>query len=467
MNESNHVELWNRCLDFIKDNVSESAYKTWFIPIVPLKYENKALTIQVPSQFFYEILEEKYVELLRSALYKEIGKGTQLMYRVSIDKTNNISIDQEPSHRTILPNRNDRTTDMRETPSVLQAPAPQDLDPHLNLNYNFDNFIEGESNKLSRTAGETVAMNPAKTTFNPLFIYGPSGVGKTHLVNAIGAKIKELYPEMKVLYISAHLFQVQYTNSVRNNKVNDFIRFYQAIDVLILDDIQEFASLTKTQNTFFHIFNHLHLNGKQLIMTSDRPPVLLQGMEERLLTRFKWGLVAELEKPNLELRKDILREKIHRDGLVFPEEVINYIAENVGDSVRDLEGVVVSIMARSVILNKEIDLDLARYIVQKAVRHEAVPLTVENILEKVCKHFDVEPASIQTKSRKREVVQVRQIAMYLSKKYTDSSTSKIGMVVGKKDPATVLHACKMVKNLLEVDKGFRTELEEIESLLKN
>lgn len=467
MNESNHVELWNRCLDFIKDNVSESAYKTWFIPIVPLKYENKALTIQVPSQFFYEILEEKYVELLRSALYKEIGKGTQLMYRVSIDKTNNISIDQEPSHRTILPNRNDRTTDMRETPSVLQAPAPQDLDPHLNLNYNFDNFIEGESNKLSRTAGETVAMNPAKTTFNPLFIYGPSGVGKTHLVNAIGAKIKELYPEMKVLYISAHLFQVQYTNSVRNNKVNDFIRFYQAIDVLILDDIQEFASLTKTQNTFFHIFNHLHLNGKQLIMTSDRPPVLLQGMEERLLTRFKWGLVAELEKPNLELRKDILREKIHRDGLVFPEEVINYIAENVGDSVRDLEGVVVSIMARSVILNKEIDLDLARYIVQKAVRHEAVPLTVENILEKVCKHFDVEPASIQTKSRKREVVQVRQIAMYLSKKYTDSSTSKIGMVVGKKDHATVLHACKMVKNLLEVDKGFRTELEEIESLLKN
>ena len=467
MNEFNHVELWNRCLDFIKDNVSESAYKTWFIPIVPLKYENKALTIQVPSQFFYEILEEKYVELLRSALYKEIGKGTQLMYRVSIDKTNNISIDQEPSHRTILPNRNDRTTDMRETPSVLQAPAPQDLDPHLNLNYNFDNFIEGESNKLSRTAGETVAMNPAKTTFNPLFIYGPSGVGKTHLVNAIGAKIKELYPEMKVLYISAHLFQVQYTNSVRNNKVNDFIRFYQAIDVLILDDIQEFASLTKTQNTFFHIFNHLHLNGKQLIMTSDRPPVLLQGMEERLLTRFKWGLVAELEKPNLELRKDILREKIHRDGLVFPEEVINYIAENVGDSVRDLEGVVVSIMARSVILNKEIDLDLARYIVQKAVRHEAVPLTVENILEKVCKHFDVEPASIQTKSRKREVVQVRQIAMYLSKKYTDSSTSKIGMVVGKKDHATVLHACKMVKNLLEVDKGFRTELEEIESLLKN
>ena len=467
MNESNHVELWNRCLHFIKDNVSESAYKTWFLPVVPLKYENNALTIQVPSQFFYEILEEKYVELLRSALYKEIGKGTQLMYRVSIDKSNQMSVDQESSHRTILQTRNDKATDARNTPSVIQAPAAQDLDPHLNLNYNFDNFIEGESNKLSRTAGETVAMNPAKTTFNPLFIYGPSGVGKTHLVNAIGAKVKELYPGMKVLYISAHLFQVQYTNSVRNNKVNDFIRFYQAIDVLILDDIQEFASLTKTQNTFFHIFNHLHLNGKQLIMTSDRPPVLLQGMEERLLTRFKWGLVAELEKPNLELRKEILREKIHRDGLVFPEEVITYIAENVDDSVRDLEGVVVSIMARSVILNKDIDLDLARYAVHNAVRHEAVPLTVENILEKVCKHFEVEPASIQTKSRKREVVQVRQIAMYLSKKYTDASTSKIGMVVGKKDHATVLHACKMVKNLLEVDKGFRTELEEIESSLKN
>ena len=269
-----------------------------------------------------------------------------------------------------------------------------------------------------------------------------------------------------MLYVSAHLFQVQYTDSVRNNTINDFINFYQTIDVLIIDDIQEFASLTKTQNTFFHIFNHLHQNGKQLIMTSDRSPIMLQGMEDRLLTRFKWGLVAELERPNVELRKNILRNKIHRDGLKFPEEVIDYIAENVNESVRDLEGIVISIMARSTILNKEIDIDLAQHIVHKAVRCETKAITIEDIIEKVCKHFEIEPIAIHTKSRKREVVQVRQIAMYLSKKHTDSSSSKIGQLIGNKDHATVLHACKIVKDQVEVDKAFRAELEEIEATLR-
>lgn len=467
MNECDHAGLWNRCLRVIRDNVPETTYNTWFVPIIPLKYENKALTVQVPSQFFYEFLEEKYVELLRATLYKEIGEGTKLMYRVLTDKTNNITVDLEQTPRsTILPKPTNTRIDDRKAPNVLQAPAPQDLDPHLNPNYNFENFIEGYSNKLSRTAGEAVALNPAKTTFNPLFIYGASGVGKTHLANAIGTKIKELYPGKRVLYVSAHLFQVQYTDSVRNNTVNDFINFYQTIDVLIIDDIQEFASLTKTQNTFFHIFNHLHQNGKQLIMTSDRPPIMLQGMEDRLLTRFKWGLVAELERPNVELRKCILRNKIHRDGLKFPEEVIDYIAENVDESVRDLEGIVVSIMARSTILNKEIDIDLAQLIVHKAVRNETKPITVEDILDKVCKHFEIEPSAIHTKSRKREVVQVRQIAMYLAKKHTDSSSSKIGALIGKKDHATVLHACKIVKDQFEVDKAFRAELEEIESSLR-
>ena len=271
MSECDHVGLWNRCLKVIRDNVPETTYNTWFVPIIPLKYENKALTVQVPSQFFYEFLEEKFVELLRATLYKEIGEGTKLMYRVLTDKTNNITVDLEASNRSAaVPQRPTTRIDMRKTPNPLQSPAPQDLDPRLNPNYNFENFIEGYSNKLSRTAGEAVALNPAKTTFNPLFIYGPSGVGKTHLANAIGTKIKELHPNKRVLYVSAHLFQVQYTDSVRNNTINDFINFYQTIDVLIIDDIQEFASLTKTQNTFFHIFNHLHQNGKQLIMTSDR-----------------------------------------------------------------------------------------------------------------------------------------------------------------------------------------------------
>ncbi len=467
MSECDHVGLWNRCLKVIKDNVPETTYNTWFVPIIPLKYENKALTVQVPSQFFYEFLEEKFVELLRATLYKEIGEGTKLMYRVLTDKTNNITVDLEASNRSAaVPQRPTTRIDMRKAPNPLQAPAPQDLDPRLNPNYNFENFIEGYSNKLSRTAGEAVALNPAKTTFNPLFIYGSSGVGKTHLANAIGTKIKELYPGKRVLYVSAHLFQVQYTDSVRNNTINDFINFYQTIDVLIIDDIQEFASLTKTQNTFFHIFNHLHQNGKQLIMTSDRPPIMLQGMEDRLLTRFKWGLVAELEKPNVELRKNILKNKIHRDGLKFPEEVIDYIAENVNESVRDLEGIVISIMARSTIMNKEIDIELAQHIVQKAVRCETKAITIEDIIEKVCKHFEIEPTTIHTKSRKREVVQVRQIAMYLSKKHTDSSSSKIGQLIGNKDHATVLHACKIVKDQIEVDKTFRADMEEIEASLR-
>ena len=326
-------------------------------------------------------------------------------------------------------------------------------------------IIKGNSNEFSRTVGETVAKNPART-FNPLFLYGPSGVGKTHLINAIGTRIKELYPEKRVLYVSAHLFQVQYTDSVRTNHFNDFISFYQTIDVLIIDDIQEFAGVTKTQNTFFHIFNHLHQNGKQLILTSDRAPVMLQGMEERLLTRFKWGLVAELEKPDVELRKNILRNKIRRDGLNIPESVINYIAENVNESVRELEGIINSLLAQSIIFKRDVDIDLAERIVRKAVRCESKPITIEDIIAKVCSHYEIEESAIHTKTRKREVVQVRQVAMFLAKKHTDASSSKIGQLIGNKDHATVLHACKIVKDQVEVDKSFKADIEEIEALLR-
>ena len=292
-------------------------------------------------------------------------------------------------------------------------------------------------------------------------------MGKTPLVNAIGTRIKELYPEKRVLYVSAHLFQVQYTNSVRENTVNDFINFYQSIDVLIIDDIQEFAALTKTQNTFFHIFNHLHQTGKQLILTSDRSPVMLQGMEDRLLTRFKWGLIAEMERPNVELRKSILRDKVQRDGLKFPEKVIDYIAENVDESVRDLEGIVISLMAHSTVYNRNVDIEMAERVVRKAVRMvENKPLDVTDVLEKVCEHYGVDTAIVYSKARKREVVQVRQIAMYLAKKHTEASSAKIGKLIGKRDHATVLHACKIVTAQLEVDKVFKSEVEELEASLR-
>lgn len=463
MSETNHIGLWNRCLEIIRDNVPEQTYKTWFCPIVPLKYEDKTLVVQVPSQFFYEFLEEKFLDLLRQTIHKVFGEEAKLMYSVMVVKNPPTTVPLPPHAG---PTGASLTTRQTITKNIPQIPQVADLDPHLNKEYNFETFIEGESNKLSRSVAEAVALNPAKTIFNPLFFYGASGVGKTHLANAIGTRIKELYPEKRVLYVSAHLFQVQYTDSVRNNTTNDFINFYQSIDVLIIDDIQEFAGLTKTQNNFFHIFNHLHQNGKQLILTSDRSPALLQGMEDRLITRFKWGMVAELEKPTIELRRNILRNKIRRDGLQFPPEVIDYIAQNVSDSVRDLEGVVISIMAHATIYNREVDLDLAQRIVKKISRNESKPITIDTIIDTVCSHFGLEPSAIHTKSRKRDVVQARQIAMYLAKNNTDYSASKIGTLIGGKDHATVLHACKTIRELREVDKTFRAEVDEIQATLK-
>ena len=457
--------LWNKCLCFIRDNVNATAFQTWFEPIRPISYDGNALTIGVPSPFFYEYLEEKYVGLLRAAIYKVIGEGTELMYSILTDKTNQISVEIEGTRRSDAVSQKNVSA-VNKTPEPCQAiAAPQDLDPHLNPNYIFENFVKGASNEFSRAVAEAVAKNPART-FNPFFLYGPSGVGKTHLVNAVGTRIKELYPQKRVLYVSAHLFQVQYTDSVRTNHFNDFISFYQTIDVLIIDDVQELAGLTKTQNTFFHIFNHLHQSGKQLIMTSDRAPSMLQGMEDRLLTRFKWGLVAELERPDAELRKNILRSKIRRDGLSIPESVIAYIADNVNENVRELEGIVNSLLAQSILFKREIDMDMARRIVGKATRQtEQKTITINQIIDKVCDHYGMQTSLLFSKTRKREIVQARQLAMYLAKEHTDNSLSKIGKMIGNKDHATVLHACRTVKGQIEIDKNFRAEVEEILSTL--
>jgi len=451
-----YIGQWKNCLEMIRDNVSKEAYNTWFAPIVPLSYVDGELTIQVPSRFHVEFLEDQYLDLIKKTLYKVFGEGTGLIYNTQLADTQ-ISEPATPGN----PHK-ERTTEVKDIPS---APVTE-LDSHLNPSYIFETFIEGESNKLSRSVGEAVAQNPGKTIFNPLFIFGASGVGKTHLANAIGCRIKELYPEKRVLYVSAHLFQVQYTDSVRNNTTNDFVNFYQTIDTLIIDDIQEFAGQTKTQNTFFHIFNQLHLNGKQLIMTSDRSPILLQGMEERLITRFKWGMVAELEKPSLELRKDILRYKTKRDGIKFPPEVIDYIAENVTENVRDLEGIVASILAQSTVFNREIDLTLTEQTVRKFIKFSAKVITVDDIINTVCKHFGLETSVIYSKSRKREAVQARQVSMFLAKKYTDLSNSKIGAQIGNKDHATVIHACKTITDQLETDKRFSDEIGMIQTALK-
>lgn len=451
---------WNECLGIIKDIVPPAIFDTWFADIKPLKYENNTLTIQVKSNFVYEYLEGNCVDLLRYTLFRVMGQGTQLIYNVLTDKDNNLSM--EVSTENI--NKKGTGNSGNNAPAPMQE-AVQELDSMLYNRYTFDNFVEGVSNRLSRSVAVSVADRPGKV-FNPLFIYGSSGVGKTHLVNAIGVKIKELHPQLRVLYVSAHLFQVQYTDSILQKNFNDFMRFYQSIDVLIIDDIQEFAGVQKTQNTFFHIFNHLHLNGKQLIMTSDRSPAQLQGMEERLLTRFKWGMTAEIEKPDLELRKSILRNKIRKDGLNFPEEVISYIAEHVNASIRDLEGIVVSIMAHSTITNADIDIDLARKVIGNFSDYEKKEITIDEIIKKVSDYYGIEVSAINTSSRKREVVLVRQVSMFLARKHLDMSIAKIGKYIGDRDHSTVLHACKTIENLAETDKQFRSELEEIDLSLK-
>ena len=451
---------WNKCLEIIRDNVSDAVFATWFADIKPIKYEDNTLTIQVKSNFVYEFIEGNFVDLMRTTLFKVMGQGTQLMYSVLTDKDNNLSMELSTDSYDNKYRNNSSNASKAVQESV------QELDSMLINRYTFDNYVEGISNRLSRSVAASVADRPGRV-FNPLFIHGASGVGKTHLVNAIGLKIKELHPELRVLYVSAHLFQVQYTDSILQKNFNDFMRFYQSIDVLIIDDIQEFAGLQKTQNAFFHIFNHLHLNGKQLIMTSDRSPAQLQGMEERLLTRFKWGMTAEIEKPDLDLRKNILRNKIHRDGLKFPEEVITFIAEHVNASIRDLEGIVVSVMAHSTINNADIDINLVRRIIGDFSNYEKKTITIDEIIRKVAEFYGVEPAAINTRSRKREVVLVRQVSMFLAKKYLDMSTSKIGQYVGDRDHATVLHACKTITNLAETDKQFRSELNEIDMMLQS
>ena len=458
-----HDQLWNRCLEVIKDNISEASFNTWFAPIVSLKYENNIFVLQVPSQFFVEYIEEKYIDLLRMTLYREVGVGTRLEYRVLIDKSSGKGT-QFPSSGEQKPKS---VSNISNYISPYNKPQLPEIDPQLNPAYNFNNLVEGNSNKLARTAGISIGNEPGKNIFNPLFIYGQSGVGKTHLANAIGVTVKQLHPDKRVLYVPANTFQIQYTDSVRSNTQNDFLNFYQTIDVLIIDDIQEFAGKTGTQNTFFHIFNHLHQSGKQLILTSDKSPVVMVGLEQRLLTRFKWGLSAEIEKPDFDLRKSILQSKIYRDGLEFPEEVVDFIAEQVTDNVRDLEGVLVSMLAHSTLADMPIDVALAEKIISRIVNITRKVNTVEKIRDVVCEYFSLTVDAISTKSRKREVVQARQIAMYLSKQLTKSSLSSIGNTIGQRDHATVLHACKIVNDLLDCDKNFRLSVREIEEKLKS
>ena len=403
-------QQWTQCQTILADNLTSSAYQTWFAPIVPLQFEGGILVLQVKSQFVAEYIEENYIQLLSAAIIRIFGKGTCLEYRVLIDSNSGAG--------TMLPSQGTQ-------------------------------------------------KQPGYTAFNPLFIYGGSGVGKTHLANAIGNQARALNPHARVLYVSANTFKLQYQDAALNNRIPDFLNFYQSVDVLIVDDIQYFAGLKGTQDTFFHIFNYLQQSRKQLILTSDRPPIELKDIEQRLLTRFKWGLSAEIQRPDFELRKNILLNKMHRDGITLSEDVVNFIANNVRDSVRDLEGVLASLLAHSTLTDKEIDLALTEKVVSHIVIIQPKNLTVGDILTAVADYYNVPEKHIITSTRSRQITHARHMAAYLSKEWTEASLAEIGFKLGKRTHATVLHSIALIKEQLEYDPLIRQQVAQLETALRH
>jgi chromosomal replication initiator protein len=461
--------VWQNCLEIIKDIVDWQHFKTWFEPITPVSIKNKVLTIQVPSQFFYEYIEEHYVNLLAKTLKRELGKEARLEYRIMVDSGNNNHQPQTvdlPTSNIKLYNNNVMdfplvTNNPVKNPFVIPGLKKIQIDPQLNPTYTFESYIEGDCNRVARRAGKTVADKPGSNSFNPLVIYGGVGLGKTHLAQSIGNEVKKQHPNKVVLYVSSEKFINQFQDHSRNNAINDFIHFYQLIDVLVIDDVQFFARAEKSQDAFFAIFNHLHQSGKQLVLTSDKAPKDLDGLQERLLSRFRWGLSADLQMPDYETRIEILERKMKNDGLDMPKEVVKYLAYNINTNIRELEGALISLLAQSSLNKREIDLELAKKVLRNHIKTSSKEITIENIQKMVCEYFDVPYEKLQQKTRKREIVQARQITMYLAKAFTKNSLKTIGEHFGGRDHTTVIHSCQTVKDLMDTDSVFKENVMEL------
>jgi chromosomal replication initiator protein len=472
--EKTCTNVWDQCLQIIKDNIPAQSFKTWFEPIKALRLEANVLTIQVPSLFFYEWLEEHYVGLLRKTVKKQLGEEGRLEYNIVVEKSsaNKPFTTNMPSNGNGAEAKNQSipipvalNKDIKN-PFVIPGLKKLQVDPQLNPNYNFENFIEGDCNRLARSAGFAVAGKPGGTSFNPLMLYGGVGLGKTHLAQAIGNEIKRSHPDKLVIYVSCEKFCQQFVDSLKNNTINDFVNFYQAMDVIIMDDVHNFAGKEKTQDIFFHIFNHLHQSGKQVILTSDKAPKDLSGLEERLLSRFKWGLSADLQIPDLETRMAILKKKMYTDGIDLPGEVIEYVAHNIDNNVRELEGAMVSLLAQSTLNKKEIDLALAKSMLKNFIKNTSKEISMEYIQKLVCEYFEVPIEMVKSKTRKREIVQARQISMYLAKSLTKTSLKSIGQFFGGRDHSTVIYACQTVEDLIDTDKKFKGYVQDIQKKLK-
>lgn len=456
-----HIELWQDCLSIFKDNLPAEQYSAWFEPITSKSFEDNRLTVLVPSPFFVEQLEERYIRLMSRALYKVYGKDVKLYYhfnQVKNEPTTGVTISSSKPSPEVAPKPG-----ASSNPFMRQEPV-QEIDAQLNPLYTFENYCGSMSNRVARSIGEAIADNPSIKTFNPLFIFGAPGVGKTHLIQAIGIRIKETTPGNRVLYITARLFESQFTTAVRNGKVNDFMNFYQSIDTLIIDDIQDLIGKQSTQNTFYHIFDHLMRNNKQLILASDCRPAMMEGMEQRLLSRFKVGMTAELDKPDYELRRDVLQLKAEQNGLELPDDVMEYIAANVTESIRELEGIVVSLIAHATVLNEPISLDLTRKVLSNAVKVNRRQINFEIVTQAVAAYYKIDPDQIFTKSRKREISDARQMVMFMAKKHANMPYTAIGTRLSRTH-ATVLYACKSIEERLSLEKQLQADVTSIENVI--
>ena len=474
MSEKTCEGVWNSIIKIIQDNVPPQSFKTWFEPIKSIKLDNKVLTIQVPSQFFYEWLEEHYVTLLKRALKQELGAGSRLEYNIIVENATSNSAPYVMN----LPGSNNAKSDSQnigvplnlnpgiKNPFIIPGLKKVNIDSNLNSNLTFDNFIEGDCNRLARAAGLSVAAKPGGTSFNPLMIFSETGMGKTHLVQAIGNMIKQNSKNKIVLFVPIEKFTNQFVDSVKNNSNQDFLNFYQQVDVLIVDDVQFLENKQKTQEIFFTIFNHLHQQGKQLILTSDRAPKDLKGMDERLLSRFKWGLSADIQVPDFETRQAILEHMMYNDGINLHKDVVEYVAHNINTNVRELQGALVSLLAQASLNRKEVTIDLAKQILKNFVKNSSREISIEFIQKLVCDYFQIPVEHVKSKTRKREIVQARQISMFYAKDLTKSSLKTIGMHFGGRDHSTVIHACQTVNDLIETDKKFRADIEEIGKRIK-
>lgn len=465
--EKDCTDIWARCLATIRENVSEQTFRTWFEPIRAVGLREGALTVQIPNRFFYEMLEEHYVAVLRTAIRRELGVTGRLEYQIVVKKTEPVdtyaTAAANPSAAIAAQHPEDGAM---PNPFVIPGIRRPKLDPQLDPEHTFASYVEGDCNRLARTAGQSVAKRPGTTAFNPLVIYGETGLGKTHLAGAIGNEMLRNFPDKRVLYCQAEEFTNQIITAIRENTINELTSFYQSIDVLIMDDIQFLAGKEKTQKIFFHMFNQLHSNRKQIILTSDRAPKDLEGMERRLLSRFKWGLTADLQRPDVETRMAIFANKAAEEGVEVSAEVAEYVCHNVDESVRELEGAIVSLIGRAELLDRAIDLDLAREVVGSTVQRASREVSVESILELVSGYFNVAVDLVRGQTRKRHVVVARQVSMFLAKKHTDASLKKIGSHFGNRDHSTVIYSCRTVRDLMDTDDAFLAQVEEVEKKLK-